>query len=184
MSDIHRVERLATASLSDEECPAAEELAAFVLAMLDGPAQLRVAAHVRGCPLCQELALICAPPPAPARRPLLARLADLSPAAELRGDADPAQPRRYVAADITIELTIPRPEGEMWQIVGQVLRGGLGLPLCPVQLQAGRRRPITRICDVDGFFSFEGLPAGAYRMTVEHAQVRVEIASLSLGYDG
>jgi hypothetical protein len=180
-----RIERLAIASLTDEACPPAEDLAAFMLGDLGGVDQLRVAAHVRSCPLCQQLADLCAPPspPEPALRRLIAGLAAPALATGLRGDGGGAQVRRYMAADISVELTIPPPDGEAWEVVGQVLCGGLGLPFCPVQIQTGRRRPLTRSSDADGFFGFSGLPAGTYRLTITYGQVRVEVESLGLSHD-
>ncbi|NNJ11186.1 carboxypeptidase regulatory-like domain-containing protein [Chloroflexales bacterium ZM16-3] len=180
-----KIEQIAIASLDDELCPSSEDLASFILGDLDGPAQLRVAAHVRGCPLCQQLAAICAPQPAPdsALRHLVASLTAPIAAVGLRGDDERDTLRRYVAADITVELTVPPPDGDSWQLVGQVLRSGMGLPFSAVQIQAGRRRPRTSRCDADGFFSFTGLRAGAYRVVVEHGQVRVEITSLILSHD-
>lgn len=185
MSEQRRLIRLALASLNDEDCPPTEELAAYALGLLQGTDQLRVAAHARGCPLCQELIVAATPPPQ--RRPARRSIATLVPGLQalgLRSTSERQQVRQYVAADLVIELMIGPPDGEAWEITGQVLRGGVSLAGCAVQLQRRRGRPQHQISDEAGFFSFAGLRSGTYRLTVVHEQIQVEIRDLLMGPGG
>src|SRR4051812_33213283 len=108
MENQHHFDRLATASLMDVDCPDSEHLAAYILGMLTGNDQLMVAAHVRTCPLCQQLTATCSPPEPRASRRLLARLLPLQPSTGQRRGIRGTVMREYLVAEINmlIELTI------------------------------------------------------------------------------
>jgi hypothetical protein len=186
-------ERLVIAGLAGDGCPTSDQLAGYTLGLLTGNEQLAVAAHVRSCPLCQTLVEISRPPePERQSEPggqllkgfqtLVAQLITPLPALNRRSDANREHIRQYMVADIAIELLIPPPHGESWSITGQVLQGGVGLALCDVRLQVGRRK-FTQTSDADGFFAFADLSSGQYQLSVTHAQVRVEINDLTLYED-
>jgi hypothetical protein len=181
METQRRLEQLAIASLTDEDCPDADLLASYILDTLVGTEQLTVAAHVRNCPMCsRDVALCRTPEPRP--RALVARLLPLALAPGRRGAADRANVRQYVAADVVVELTIAPPTGDYWRVTGQVLRAGVGLNERVVTMRTGRRR-YQQISDTEGFFTFEDLPSGRYTLIVDDGQIRVQIRSLVLRLD-
>ncbi|HEU4325158.1 MAG TPA: zf-HC2 domain-containing protein [Roseiflexaceae bacterium] len=173
-----RLERLAYQSLSEDECPEADLLAAYMLGDLSGNSQLSVAAHVRGCPLCQRDLAVCQPL-APRPRTLVARLLPPPLLAGRRSSATAAQVRQYVAADLSVDLTIAPPSGDEWRLTGQVLRGGAGQADLPVLLRSGRRS-YRQTSDNGGFFTFQALPPGRYTLSVTDTQVLVQIRNLDL----
>lgn len=181
MNDRRRLEQLAIASLTEEECPDVERLAAYALGVLTGSEQLIVAAHVRGCPICTHDVAVCRPPE-PRRRFSIAQLVPLALVEGRRSGADQAAVRRYEAANLVVELTVAPPDGDYWRITGQVLKAGAGLGECSVTLRGPRRR-YQQTSDRYGFFTFESLPAGRYTLTVASAAVQVQIRDLVLRMD-
>jgi hypothetical protein len=176
-----RLELLATASLTEEECPDVDLLAAYTLGLLTGTEQLRVAAHVRSCPLCARDVEVCRPP-APRQRTFLARLLPFAPAEGRRGSVGPTNVRQYMAADILIDVTISPPLGDYWRMSGQVTRGSVGQGECRVTLHAKRRR-YQQSTDTQGFFTFEMIPAGQYTLSVIDGQVKIQIRDIILSHD-
>ncbi len=181
MNDQRRIEQLAIISLNEADCPDADLLAASMLGMLEGNEQLRMAAHVRQCPLCQADSAACRPPPA---RPstVVALLRPLLLADGRRSAAYRENRRQYVAADVVVELTIAPPIGEHWRVTGQILREGTGLPARMVTARSGRRR-YTQTSDGQGFFTFDALPPGRYTLSVVDGHIQVQIRALELGLD-
>lgn len=182
--DIPRIEHLLAASL-DVECPPAEDLADVILGFADSALQLRVAAHLRTCPLCQELARACRPPePRQTLRTWVARLVPQPAlAAGRRSGGRQSSTRHYIAAGLTVELTITAAEGDTVRLTGQVLRADQPAPNCQVTLRLRSRRAQVQMSDPTGFFSFAELPPGRYTLTVEDAEVRVQIRQLELRGD-
>jgi hypothetical protein len=181
MNKRHKLEQLAIASFAEEVHPDPELLAAYALGMLTGNEQLKVAAHVRTCQICTYDLAVCRPPEA---RPRLL-IADLTPLALTdgrRSGAHQAYVRQYVAADIVIDLTIPPPEGDYWAITGQITQAGTGLVERTIILRASRRR-YQQISDANGFFSFVGVPAGQYTISVTDGKIQVQIRDLVLSLD-
>lgn len=181
MNDHHQLELLAWASLTDEACPPPDALAAHMLNLLRGNEQLEVAAHVRGCPLCQS-ELLLARPPAPRPRLLVARLLP-GLVAGVRGPGGSAQVRQYRTADLMIELTIAPTEGDYWRLTGQLLRREERVAEQQVKLRAGRRKTLERQSDADGFFTFEHVPAGRYTLTVSDSSVAVQVRDILLAHE-
>jgi hypothetical protein len=179
MTDRRRFEQLAILSLHETDCPDADLLAASMLGLLTGNEQLRVAAHVRQCPLCQADVAACNPPP-PRPSILVARLRPLLLADGRRSAAYRENRRQYVAADLVVELTIAPPIGELWRVTGQVLREGAGLPGRAVTARSGRRR-YMQASDDQGFFTFDALPSGRYTLSVVDGQIQVQIRAIELG---
>lgn len=178
MPSQRQLEALLVAGLNDGDCPPDERLAAFVLGALSGNEQLSVAAHMRDCPLCQELARL-ARPPAPRARTLVARLLPLGLAEGRRGPSAPSAQRRFVSADVQVDLSVVA-TGELWRVTGQATRGGAPLGVDAVTMrQSGRRH--TQRADDEGFFTFEGLPAGRYTLTLKAGDLRVQVRNLDLG---
>jgi hypothetical protein len=181
MDEQRRLEQLAFASLTEAECPDADQLAAYIVGSLSGTEQLIVAAHVRDCPLCQHDIALCRPPE-PRPRSFIARLMPLSMAEGRRGATTRTNMRQYVAADLVVELTIAPPDGDFWRITGQVLRSSAGLAAASVTARAGRRR-YKETSDAQGFFTFDALPAGRYTLSVTDGQVQIQIRDLVLNLD-
>lgn len=169
---------LGFSSLNNEACPSADDLAAYVLDMLSANDALRVAAHVRTCPLCTADVRASRPPP-PKRKPILAQLLPLALLSTRDTIQSATRTRQYAAADIQVDLTIPPAEGDAWEIAGQVLRAGSGVQNCEVELQAGRRR-YHQFTDEQGFFQFEALPANTYVLKMIDSNVTLEIKDLIL----
>jgi hypothetical protein len=180
MTTRQQLERLALASLTDEDCPDPETMAAHLLGLLAATHQLQVAAHLRTCPRCRT-ELLLAQPPTPRTRPLIARL---MPGLLLgvRGPG-PASSRRYQAANLSIELTIAPPEGDFWRLTGQLLRGDAPLAGQTVLLRAARRRALQQQSDELGFFSFEDLPTGRYTLTVNEETTAVQVRGILLAHE-
>lgn len=176
-----RLEQRAYTSLNEADCPQPDLLAAYALGLLNGNDQLIVAAHVRSCPLCSHDVEICRPP-AVRRRMLIARLMPLPLLEAHRSIGHQEQIRRYMAADVSISLTVAPPLGDYWRITGQVMRAGSGLPECTVTLRAKRRR-YTQVSDDLGFFTFLQVPEGRYTLTVVDGQVEVQVRGLELNSD-
>lgn len=181
MTQQNRLEHLAIASLNEDDCPDAERLAAYLLHTLTGNEQLRVAAHVRQCPLCQDDIATCYPPP-PRPRRIIARLIPVTFAQSRRSAAYLENRRHYVAADVTVELAIAPPDGENWRVTGQVLRNGVGMAKRQVVVRAGRRQ-YTQTTDEQGFFTFTALRAGRYTLSVTDGSVEVRIQGIDLGVE-
>jgi hypothetical protein len=181
MNQRRQLEKLAIISLNEAECPDAELLAASILGILEGNEQLRVAAHVRQCPLCQADSVACRPPP-PRRSTFMARLRPLLLADGRRSAAYRENRRQYVAADVVVELTIAPPVGEHWRVTGQILREGSGLAARMVTARSGRRR-YTQTSDDQGFFTFDALPSGRYTLSVVDGHIQVQIRAIELGLD-
>jgi hypothetical protein len=177
----HHLEQLAYTSLTDEACPDPDRLAAYILGTLTGNEQLTVAAHVRGCPWCQQHVADCRPP---VLRPRVF-VARLLPSLVLEGhrSAGAANTRRYVGADLAVDLTIAPPMGDYWRISGQTTREGVGVAGCRVTLRATGRRQREQQSDEHGFFTFADLSPGPYTLTVTDGQVQVQIRGLSLDAD-
>jgi hypothetical protein len=187
------IDHLAYASLNDEECPPTAELTAYVMNQLDGAAQLRVAAHVRGCPLCQFLVAATRPAeiitagdamwvPARRRRGPAARALPLPLLSGRRGSSTQAGLQHYAQGAISIELTISPPDGDSWRISGQVLHHDEPLAEASVLLRAGRRS-YRQQSDPLGFFSFTNLPPGTYRLQLSHGELHAEIRAITLSND-
>ena len=181
MRNKYTLEQLALASLA-VDCPPPEHLADYTLGILTGNEQLRIAAHVRQCPLCQEDVAVSQPPePVPQRvrlRTLLARAVPLA-LGEGRRSAGGEQRdvRRFVAADLIVELTIAPPADDVWRITGQVLRADEALVGIPVTMSTPGRR-YRQETNAAGFFTFEDIEPGVYQVSVRHGNVRVQIANL------
>lgn len=173
-----QLERLAIASLTAEECPAAEQLAAYILGQLTENEALMVAAHVRECPLCQHLATLCRPAE-PRPRTQVARLMPQPLSEGRRSSGYRSNVRQYVAADLVVELTIIPSTGDYWRVTGQVLRGEAPLAGCRVTMRAGKRR-YQQSSDAQGFFTFTDLPVGQYTLTLTDGAIQVQIRSLQL----
>ena len=180
MNQRRGLEHLAMSSLTEEKCPEAEQLAAYALGLLEGIEQLQVAAHVRDCPICLHDLALCRPPVS-RRRPVLAILMPL-PFAEGRRGAGPEQIRRYIAADLTVDVTIAPPDGDYWRVTGQAIRGGTGVSECIATMRSGRRR-YEQISDGHGFFTFEALPSGRYTLAVADQHIHVQIRELLLEHE-
>src|SRR4051794_3726553 len=98
MDKQQKLERMATASLTEEFCPPAEQVAAYTLGMLTGNDQLIVAAHVRLCPLCAA-DVAASRPPTPRPRTVLARfLPPMLVEGHRRGE-EHSNVRQFVTAD-------------------------------------------------------------------------------------
>lgn len=179
--DQWQLERLALTSLTEVDCPAPDQLAAFILGTLVGTEQLAVAAHVRGCPLCLRDSAICRPAE-PRQRRLIARRIPLAPAAGHRGAAEPTAMHHYLAGDLSVELRVAEPVGEHGRISGQIVRAGAGIAGRPMMLRAGRRR-YQQTTDDQGFFTFSGVPIGRYTLTLFDEHVQVQIRNLALGLE-
>jgi|GEM_PF-3079944 len=180
--DVYRqLEHLALASLTADACPPAEVLAEYILMTLTGTAQLQVAAHVRGCPLCQEEIEFCRPP-APPHRTLIARLVPLV-VAGLRSAPSSHTIRQYRAADLTVEITIVPTQGERWRVTGQILRNTNGVAGQEVVLRSARRRTYREESDDQGFFTFEDINNGHYTLSVKDSATVVQIRGIDLTRD-
>lgn len=178
MSNRRTLEMLARASLNHEDCPNPDQLAAFMLDLLSGNEQLKVADHVRRCPVCQEeVALVRPPEPRP--RPLIARLLPTL-ATGLRGPSVGSGLRQYQAADLTIELTLVPQDGESWRITGQILRGGAPVAGLPVNLRRTRQRIYRQESDAEGFFTYMSLPEGQYTLSVTDGATSVLVRGIDL----
>jgi hypothetical protein len=184
-----RLAQLAGVSVALAPCPRPEQLAAYMLNTLTPPEQLSVDAHVRRCPLCASDIALARPDDLRAEWPIAARpaprrsiMARLAPApltmGVLRGEAA-TPPRRYESAALTMELVIDQ-RGDFCRLTGQVLRDTAGVAGCTIVLRVARRR-YTQSSDDAGFFTFEDLPPGRYRLLADDGRVRVEIADLELG---
>jgi hypothetical protein len=193
MTKRSRLEQLARASNRAVEHPDTDTLAAYVLDMLSGNEQLSVAAHVRTCPTCRRHIALITPPTPTARTaqigepfplPIIASLLPALSGMSAQRSAHPAASdddvRKYVAANLQVELTISPREGDHWALTGQVLREGTSLGITPVTLRLGRKR-WQAVTDVDGFFDFTELAGGVYTLTVNDAQVELTIRELQLG---
>lgn len=178
MKKDRQLEQMAIASLTEEDCPPSERVAAYALGMLTGNDHLSVAAHVRTCPLCTHDIAVCLPP-TPRPRPVIAQLVPLTLLPGRRNLTNDQTVRRFVATDITIELTIAPPEGEEWRITGQISRADKGLADCDIVLRRGRWRQVQK-SDEFGFFTFEYVPAGTYSLTGGDSNVQIQIQSLML----
>lgn len=194
MSD-SRLLQLAIASLTDVDCPSAEQLAEYTLGTLSGIEQLQVAAHVRDCPICQHIIAICAFPAytkdaqaaaAAAMYPRfrfpvrVARLIPLASASGMRGANEHV--RQYRSADIVVDLTWTPPDGDSWHITGRVLRGEKPLADQEIVLRTGRRR-LMATSDTTGFFTFPAVPAGRYTLAIETAGIEVQLRGIILSHD-
>jgi hypothetical protein len=187
-----RLEHYAIASLREEICPDATQLAAYASGTLSGTQQLIVAAHVRLCPICtHDLELAAIPDLADrwalAERSIvrprfaIARLIDSIAAGRVRGIQSPKKEdvRQYVAADIAINLVIAPPAGERWRISGYVTQGGTPLAERTVALRSRHRR-LRQQTNEDGFFTFEQISAGQYTLSIVEATVSIQIRGLVL----
>lgn len=181
MNDRQLLERMIIASLTDENCPSSEQLADYILGTLTGNDQLRVARHVRECPLCQHLAITYQPAEPRPQRSFIARLLPLAPSAGRRGAVDATAMRRYQVADINIlvELLISPPDQEHWSVTGRVMRGGVAAVAAPVTMRADTYRS-QQTTDAEGFFAFDQLPPGHYTLEILQPPARVEIPDLIL----
>lgn len=178
IANIARLEQLASACLTDEDCPPAERIAAYALGRLSGTEQLSIAAHIRQCPLCTADVLACRPPPNQ-RSTIIARLLPLLAAEGRRGSLSTAHVRQYVAADLTIELTIPPPLGDFWRVTGQVLRDANGVPNVQIVLRTKGKR-YQQMSDAQGFFTFDQVLHGRYSLTAEEGTAIIRIRDLVL----
>lgn len=174
------LERLAIASLDEAGCPSSEQLAAYSLGMLVGNEELSVAAHVRTCPLCTADVAALQPPQRRAR--LIAQLLPPIALVGRRSGSTDNRVRHYLAADLTIELTIAPPHGDTWRITGQLLRGGTGVVGQTVTIRSGRRQ-YQRQSDGDGFFTFDALSSGQYTLAVRDTTSTVQIRDIVLQPD-
>lgn len=188
------LERLIITSLNDDDCPSSELLADYMLSALDPTDQLQVAAHVRDCPLCQQLMAICAPPTADdllqvaaetitprIRFPLrIAKLLPSAPALGMRGSEDHV--RHYRSANIAIELTWTPPDGDIWHLTGRILRDDVPLDNQVITLRYGRRQFIAT-SDTLGFFSFSEVSSGRYLLSVIADGVEVQLRNIELRHD-
>lgn len=195
MNTDQQLDQLLRANITREDCPAPEDLAAYILRELRGDDELRVAAHVRECPFCSYEALV-SQPPEPRPRKFEWLIATLQPSFSLGlRDADTHNPRegqrnhtpprgvrRYVAADLSIDLTIAPPDGDYWRITGRIKQGEKPVVDCIVTLRAGRRS-YKSTSDAQGFFSFAQLPQGIYTLSARNESVRVQIQDIWLGED-
>lgn len=181
MSIRQELELLALLSLGEQGCPDPNELAAYIVGTLTGNAHLRVAAHVRHCPVCQE-DMHLARPPASRRRSLLAQLLPVF-ATGVRSTTTQHLVRQYRAADLTIMLTIVPLVNDVWRLTGQLLRQEQPVIEQPLILRSGRKRGYRQSSDAQGFFSFDDIPAGVYTLTVEYEQTLVQIRGLILSHD-
>jgi hypothetical protein len=172
----NRLTALSIASSEEENCPAAEQLAAYILGELSGNEQLRIAAHVRSCPFCQH-DMAVSRPPAPRRR-VFARLLPLAFAEGRRGGSGDVQ--RYVAGETTIDLTIIGMGADSWRLSGQISRAGEPLPGRSVTLRYGRKR-FYEMSDETGFFSLRDLPEGRYTLTLDDSEAPILVRGLALG---
>ncbi len=176
-----RFEHLAISSLTDEDCPAADQLAEYLLGTLESQAELRVAAHLRICPLCQQLLDDCRPPE-PRRRTLLAQPLPAPQLLGRRSSSDQTTLRQYAAADLVVQLTITAANDDTWRITGYVTRGDIAQADYTATLRAGRRR-YQQTTDQQGFFSFTQIPAGRYTLTIANDQIQAQIRGLQLDHD-
>lgn len=181
MDDRQKLEHLAYQSLTEEDCPSTDALADYILGLLTGNDALRVAAHVRACPLCARDVGRCRPAET-RRRPLLARMVPLPLAEGRRSIGANINVRRYLAANLAVELTVAPPEGDYWRVTGQVLRAESPVADADVLLQM-RRRHYHQHTDALGFFTFEQVGAGRYTLTVSDGEVQVQIRGLALSVD-
>jgi hypothetical protein len=176
-----RLEWLATVSMTDEDCPSVEQLADYALGLLSGMEQLQVRAHVQRCPVCAE-DVMAARPPVLKRREQVAIGPLPIPLLERRSSGTDSTVRQYLAADLEVNLTIGRLEGETRRLSGQVLRDHSPLPDATVTLRVGRRQ-LKRLSNEAGFFSFEGVPRGQHNLSITDGQVALTINELLVTTD-
>lgn len=181
MSMRRRLEQLAMASMT-EECPPAEQLTSYILGELEGNLQLRVAAHVRKCPICSFEDLATRLPMHHRRQYIGGEVTPVLAGTRLRNAGDTSAVRYYEAADLSVELTISAPDGDYRRITGQVIHSGSGVPDSIVTLRSGRRRR-RHISDDQGFFVFNEVPAGTYTLIVADRRVQVQIRDLVINID-
>lgn len=181
MSARQRLIWLATISFAAIPCPSADQLAAFALGRLIGEEQLRVAAHVRQCPVCAA-DVAAARPPESKPRPLVAQLLPIQPLLGRRSQGEQAGIRQYRAAHLSVELMIGPLVGEFRRLSGQVLRDGQGVSGAQISLRAKRRRR-SRQTNEFGFFSFEGVKPGTHKMLVSDGQITLAINDLVVSED-
>lgn len=176
MDEQHRLEQLAAASLTPDDCPPREQLALYMLRLLTGNDELRLAAHVRSCPICQHDIALAQPPSTPQPHPLERVIAQLTPfrLAEGRRGEERGEYRRYEAQEIQIDLSISAREGDYRRISGKILRASTWLAGCAVVLRSTNHR-YRRTSNEVGFFSFDSVPLGHYTLTItaDHLQVRI-----------
>lgn len=179
-----RFEQFLTAQPTTDTCPDLERLAAYTLGELDANEQLVIAAHVRGCVVCQlDLSLVqplVAPLARPRPRTLIARLLPHAPAMAVRGGGAEPERLQYVAEDLHLSLTISRQSQSLWQLTGRVIRDGNGQVGWRVTVSTPGRRQ-RQETDAAGLFLVEGLPAGRCQLSLSDGQQRVRVTDLYLG---
>jgi Carboxypeptidase regulatory-like domain len=172
---------LARGSLSDEDCPNTMDLAAYALGDRSGTEQLKLAAHIRSCPLCQQLIAMCTPAEALPQPLHIAQLLTAPLGLGLRSSGL-GTVRHYRVADMMIELTIPAAHGDQWRLTGHLSRAGQPLSEVLVTATDG----VTTYDDTSdavGFFSFRALPPGNYTLTAITESMAAQILNLVLNDD-
>jgi hypothetical protein len=183
LAGLRAAEALLSAALVRADCPATEELLGFAAGLLVPDEQRRVATHVANCYDCAaELALL-AKPPEPAVVGRLARAGvrlvrallqpEAPPALAMRGHVPAARRAHYAAEgyEILVVVTPGRP-AEGYALEGQILT-----PTGPrpgsAQLSGSAQGERSVEVDELGFFSFEGVPPGAYTLALDLVEASV-----------
>jgi hypothetical protein len=178
MKPRQHLELLARASLAEHICPEPDVLAAYMLRVLSGNDELRVAAHVRSCPLCSD-ELEAARPPAARPPTVLARPVPVF-VPGLRGSSVPAI-RRYTAPSLglTVEIALTQSSTGTWRLSGQLAHDTAGVADRAIVLRS-RRRTYHATSEQHGFFTFDDLPAGRYTLTIAANRAAVQVRGLLL----
>ncbi|HOT93461.1 MAG TPA: zf-HC2 domain-containing protein [Anaerolineae bacterium] len=191
---LRQVEALFAAALYRADCPPPDQLLEYQAGLLNGKERRAVAQHLKGCAECrQELARLKRAAQEPGEWSLVEQLKQSGkqvlvalltpaprPALAFRGGEKRERVYRANGYQIILALTEPVAGERLWQIEGQVMRGGTVTPQGKVCLLKAAERIAGDCVDEMGYFALENVPAGHYALQIEFPDTYIVIENFDL----
>ncbi len=186
LDELRQAEQVLRQMFGGLPLPDPQDLVDVVTGQATPQQQLRVAAYIRANPAGQqELAALQAAAASRSSSRVRFLAVRQTGALAVRSAAADAIEQSFYVTELAIQvvLRIGPPSNDRWRLEGYVTQHDQPAAGVRVTLRATHARPRPRLTDADGFFAFQRLAAGTYRLQAALPQGTVVLPDIVLRYD-